>query len=590
MDRRLITRRTLLRAGAAAGMAGALGSRLGLTAAQGRLVETALSEATGGSLADVEHLVVLMQENRSFDHYFGTMAGVRNYTDRRPYRSYAGAPAVRAADVVAQTKTGTSIGGTAGHYALADGETALEPFELQSNPPTVAGQTTNDITHDWGPQHGAWHDGAMDRFMVEHLANDPEATWQFTTTVDGIPVPTSSVVPTGITAMGYYRRKDCLAFYRALAEAFTICDGYHCSVLGPTDPNRLVFMSGTLGAHSGDVGGPVLTTYVQNRPALYGTLDWPTVPELLTANGVSWKVYQDPTSQALFNVLTYFKNFFKPATATDVQNAANGLAPVYPAEFAADVAAGTLPKVSWIMPPAFACEHPASPPEYGEWLVSQILSTLVSNPAVWAKTVFLVVYDENGGFFDHVPPATPGPLVQVGGSVPSSAPSLYSGGLPTSSTATYGTDGEYVDPARTSNAAGGPPSDWAQVLGPVGLGFRTPALVVSPFSAGGRVCSDVFDHVSVTKLIERLFLSPGTVQAGLHVSAWRYQTVGDLTSALPGLASPTTAVPALPATSLLFPETATEAVMNALAGTVDEAQAYPPPTANSTAWQEADPA
>ena len=590
MDRRLITRRTLLRAGAAAGMAGALGSRLGLTAAQGRLVETALSEATGGSLADVEHLVVLMQENRSFDHYFGTMAGVRNYTDRRPYRSYAGAPAVRAADVVAQTMTGTAIGGTTVHYALADGETALEPFELQSNPPTVAGQTTNDITHDWGPQHGAWHDGAMDRFMVEHLANDPEATWQFTTTVDGIPVPTSSVVPTGITAMGYYRRKDCLAFYRALAEAFTICDGYHCSVLGPTDPNRLVFMSGSLGAHSGDVGGPVLTTYVQNRPALYGTLDWPTVPELLTANGVSWKVYQDPTSQTLFNVLTYFKNFVEPATATDVQNAANGLAPVYPAEFAADVAAGTLPKVSWIIPPAFACEHPASPPEYGEWLVSQILSTLVSNPAVWAKTVFLVVYDENGGFFDHVPPATPGPLVQVGGSVPSSAPSLYSGGLPTSSTATYGTDGEYVDPARTSNAAGGPPSDWAQVLGPVGLGFRTPALVVSPFSAGGRVCSDVFDHVSVTKLIERLFLSPGTVQAGLHVSAWRYQTVGDLTSALPGLASPTTAVPALPATSLLFPETATEAVMNALAGTVDEAQAYPPPTANSTAWQEADPA
>jgi phospholipase C len=591
VDRRLITRRALLRAGAAAGVAGALGSSLGgLSASGGRLIETALSGATSGSLSDVEHLVVLMQENRSFDHYFGTMAGVRNYTDSRPYRSYPGAPTVRAADVVAQTMTGTSIGGTKVHYALADGETTLEPFELQSNPPSVAGQTTNDITHDWGPQHGSWHDGAMDAFMVEHLANDPAARWQFTTTVDGVPVPTSSVVPTGITAMGYYRRKDCLAFYRALAEAFTICDGYHCSVLGPTDPNRLMFMSGSLGAHSGDVGGPVLTTYVQTRPELYGTLDWPTVPELLTANGVSWKVYQDPTSQTLFNVLTYFKNFFEPATAADVQNAANGLAPVYPAEFAADVAAGTLPKVSWVIPPAFACEHPASPPEYGQWLVSQILETLVSNPDVWARTVFLVVYDENGGFFDHVPPATPGPVVQVGGSVPSTAPSLYSGGLPSSSTATYGTDGEYVDPAHTSNAAGGPPSDWAQVLGPVGLGFRTPALVVSPFSAGGQVCSDVFDHISVTKLIERLFLRPGTVQAGLHVSDWRYETVGDLTSALAGLASPATAVPALPATSLLFPETATQAVVDALAGTVDDAQAYPPPTANSTAWQEADPA
>ncbi|MDE3086735.1 MAG: hypothetical protein KGJ77_08205 [Acidobacteriota bacterium] len=590
MDRRLITRRALLRAGAAAGAAGALGSRLGLTASQGRLVESALSGATAGSLADVEHLVVLMQENRSFDHYFGTMAGVRNYTDPLPYRSYAGAPVVRAADVVAQSMAGTSIGGAEVRFALADGETALEPFELRSTPPTVAGQTTNDITHDWGPQHGAWHEGAMDRFMVEHLANDPEAKWQFTTTVDGIPVPTTSTVPTGITAMGYYRRKDCLAFYRALAEAFTICDGYHCSVLGPTDPNRLLFMSGSLGAHSADVGGPVLTTYVQDRERLYGTLDWPTVPELLTAHGVSWKVYQDPTSQALFNVLTYFRRFATPSDPTEVENAARGLAPVYPAEFAADVAAGTLPKVSWIIPPAFACEHPAAPPEYGEWLVAQILGTLVSNPAVWAKTVFLVVYDENGGFFDHVPPVTPGPLVQVGTSAPASAPSLYEGGLPTASTQTFGTDGEYVDPAHTANAAGGPPTDWAGVLGPVGLGFRTPALVVSPFSAGGHVCSDVFDHVSVTKLVERLFLSPGSVEAGLHVSPWRYRTVGDLTSALSGLSSPTTAVPALPATSLLFPETATEAVVNALAGTEDDAQGYPPPTANSAAWQEPDQA
>ena len=591
MDRRVITRRALLRAGAAAGLAGAIGGRLGgLSSSQGRLIDAALSSGSGGSLSDVKHLVVLMQENRSFDHYFGTMAGVRGYTDTVAYRSYAGAPMVRAADVVSQSMVGKAIGGSSVSYALADGEKALEPFELRSDPPTVDGQTTNDITHDWGPQHGSWHEGAMDAFMIEHLANDPTAFWQWTTTVDGIPVPGSSVVPTGITSMGYYRQKDCLAFYRALAQAFTICDRYHCSVLGPTDPNRLMFMSGSLGAHSGDTGGPVLTTYVQNRPELYGTLDWPTVPALLTDNDVSWKVYQDPTSQTLFNVLTYFKDFVKPATATEVENAAKALAPVYPAEFAADVAAGTLPQVSWIMPPAFGCEHPATPPEYGEWLVAQILETLVANPEVWAQTIFLVVYDENGGFFDHVPPPTPGPLVRVGASAPTSAPSLYRDGLPTHSTATYGTDGEYVDPARTSNAAGGPPSDWAQVLGPVGLGFRTPALVVSPFSAGGNVCSDVFDHISVIKLIERLFLSPGTVPAGLHVSPWRYQTVGDLTSALPGLGSPKAAVPELPPTSLLYPDTATQAVIDAFAGTVDYGSAYPPPTANSTAWQDPDPA
>ena len=402
-----ITRRQFLKAGAVAGAVGT-----GLTVTQGRLIETALSAASTGSLGDIEHIVVLMQENRSFDHYYGTMTGVRGFDDPRSYRSYAGGPATDPVHVFRQTMQGQSITGKQASYALANGATKLWPFELVSNPPTVAGQTTNDITHDWGPQHGAWNNGAMDRFAVEHLANDPLAKWQLNS-VDGIPVPSTSTIPTGITTMGYYRRQDCLAFYRALADAFTICDGYHCSVIGPTDPNRLMSMSGSLGAHSGDVGGQILTTYVQNREELYGTLDWPTMPELLTDHGVSWKVYQDPTSNVLFNILTYFKSFLKPSNATQVQNAANGLTPVYPAEFVADVLGDTLPKVSWILPPAPSCEHPATPPEYGEWLVSQILETLVLNPAVWAKTVFLVIYDENGGFFDHVAPPTPGPTVQL---------------------------------------------------------------------------------------------------------------------------------------------------------------------------------
>ena len=571
---RRLSRRQFLKAGA---MAGAVGT--GLSVAQGRLLEAALAGSTsGGTLADVEHIVILMQENRSFDHYYGTMTGVRGFGDPKAYQSYTTGPATDPTTVFHQTMVGRSITGKQASYTLPSGETQLWPFELVSNPPTVAGQTTNDITHDWGPQHGAWNDGAMDRFAVEHLANDPLAKWQVST-VDGVPVPGPSTVPTGITTMGYYRRADCLAFYRALADAFTICDGYHCSVLGPTDPNRLMSMSGSLGAHSGDAGGQVLTTYVQNREQLYGTLDWPTMPELLTHHGIGWKVYQDPTSNLLFNILPYFKHFAKPANSTQLQSAENGLLPVYPTEFAADVANGTLRKVSWILPPAFSCEHPASPPEYGEWLVSQILETLVSNPAVWAKTVLLVVYDENGGFFDHVAPPTPGGTVQTLADVPAGAGP--GGSL----------DGEYLTTAHPSNAAGGPPSDWAGVLGPVGLGFRTPALVVSPFSAGGFVCHDTFDHISVLKLIETRFLQPGTLLGsdGLHISPWRYGKVGDMTSALPSLSSPVRPVPALPETSLLFPETATESVLNALAGTVGDAQAYPPPKANSADYLSPDP-
>ncbi|HET7522781.1 MAG TPA: alkaline phosphatase family protein [Acidimicrobiales bacterium] len=546
------------------------GATAGALAVPELLVEKALSvEAAGGSLKDIKHVVILMQENRSFDHYFGTMAGVRGFGDATAYRSYAGGPSTKPATVFSQT----TIGPDGKPLLTVGGDNFLNPFELESNPPTVDGQTTNDITHDWGPQHLAWNNGAMDQWVVQHLKNDPVAKFQVNNGPLGLPEPSQSSIPTGITTMGYYRETDHLDFYRAIAKNFTICDGYFCSVIGPTDPNRLMWMSGSLGAHSADKGGPILTTYVQNRQDLVGTLDWPTMPELLTQAGVGWKVYQDPTSNALFNVLDYFKNFAKPTNPTQAQNAANGLAPVYPAEFAADVQAGTLPSVSWILPPAPCCEHPATPPPNGEYLVSQILQILVSNPEVWAQTVFLVVYDENGGFFDHVAPPTPGPTVTSLADVPAGA----------------NLDGEYLTTDKPVNAAGGPPSDWDNVLGPVGLGFRTPALVISPFSAGGFVCSDTFDHISTLKFIESVFLTPGTIMSKLHISRWRYSLVGDMTTALPVIASPTTTVPTLPQTSLLFPDVFEQNLVNSLGGTVDYGQAYPVPTQNAPVPAQDDP-
>ena len=570
MSKRL-SRRGFLKAGAALGAAGVT---TGLTRSQGQLLDAALASTSGGSLGDIRHVVILMQENRSFDHYFGTMPGVRGFTDTASYQSYAGGPATDPGSVFRQTMTGTSITGTpAPAYQLADGEQSLWPFELTSTPPTVDGQTINDITHDWGPQHGAWNNGRMDRFAVEHLVNDPIAKFQITPS-GLVPVPATGTWPTGITTMGYYRRRDRLAFYRALADAFTICDGYHCSVLGPTDPNRLVSMSGSLGAHTGAVGGPVLTTYVQNRAQMLGTLSWKTMPELLTEHRVSWKVYQDPTSTVLFNVLSYFKQYTTPSSLADLENEVNALTPQFPAGFAADVVAGTLPQVSWILPPVQSCEHPAAPPEYGEDLVAQILHTLLLNPSVWAQTVFLVVYDENGGFFDHVAPPTPGPTVFRIQDIPS--------GPVVNGRARY--DGEYVTTTNPTNAADGPPTDWAGVLGPVGLGFRTPAMVISPFSAGGWVNSDTFDHVSTLKLIDSVFLGGSGVLGELPVSPWRYNAVGDLTTALPNLATPTTAVPSLPATSILFPGVAAQAVVNTLTGTFDLGQGYPPPAANSGAY------
>ena len=262
----------------------------------------------------------------------------------------------------------------------------LQPFHLEER--SAQRERADDQRHhpqlgSAAPELGLGSDG-----RVHH-----QLTWRRTAT---------RTVP---STMGYFTRKD-LAFYYALADAFTICDGYHCSVLGPTDPNRVMSISATIDP-AGVAGGPCLVTQTSERQADYGTFTWTTMPEQLSAAGVSWKVYNDPT--ALFELSPFPTS--RPSTsprprrrsrwplrrsATRIRRSSH-----------ADVAAGTLPPVSWIMPPLAECEHPAAPPEYGEYLVQQILQTLVSNPDVWSQTVFIVVYDENGGFFDHVPPPTP---------------------------------------------------------------------------------------------------------------------------------------------------------------------------------------
>ncbi len=497
----------------------AVGTAAGLSSAAGRLLEQAAAAAApaGATLGDIEHVVVLMQENRSFDHYFGTLSGVRGFADPDVPSRKVGPG--RRVPVFAQSGYQPGFGPAA--------EGLLEPFELVSDPPGRDGQTTNDITHDWGPQHLSWNGGRMDSFVTTHLAADGDQN--------------------GTLTMGYYARSD-LPFYYALADAFTVCDAYHCSVLGPTDPNRVMLMSASIDP-AGTGGGPVLETLVANRAAQYGKLTWESMPERLSQAGVSWKLYQDPSALIGLSPMPYFRPFGAPSTPAEVAMAAQALTPAYPADFTADVAAGTLPAVSWIVPNLAQCEHPAAPPEYGENLVQTILATLVSNPDVWATTALFVVYDENGGFFDHVPPPVPPP----------------------------GTAGEYltVDPL---------PAAAAGIEGPVGLGFRTPCLVVSPFSAGGNVCSEVFDHTSVLRFIETRFGVPVP-----NLTPWRRSVTGDLTGAFSFGSPPVTAVPPLPATSLGDLAVAEQAVRASLLGTEDAGPAYPVPPVNQMPTQETTP-
>src|SRR5437588_1987196 len=175
--------------------------------------------------------------------------------------------------------------------------------------------------------------------------------------------------------MGYYQRSD-MQFYYALADAFTICDHYFCSVIGPTDPNRLYTFSATLDP-AGAGGGPILSTS-SSRVERFGTLSWTTMPEQLEARGVSWKVYGDPDGNFGDNVLPYFKQY-----QSNPVLAAKAFTPTYPGTFQAEVAAGTLPQVSWVLAPLISSEHPPAPEIYGESVAADILNSLVSNPSVW---------------------------------------------------------------------------------------------------------------------------------------------------------------------------------------------------------------
>jgi phospholipase C len=450
-----ITRRQALQAGAAAGVSALLW--------EGLIAKALANPPTCGSLNDIQHVVILIQENRSFDHYFGSYRGVAGFAD----------PTV----LPLNDGSGLSIFAQPGYPGGYDGD-HLYPFHLNSY---NNGECTNDINHSWGPQHTYWDSGKLDGFVSGHLAADGAAN--------------------GPLTMGYYTRND-LSFYYALADAFTICDQYHCSVIGPTDPNRLYSMSAWLDP-AGTQGGPILSTS-GTRVDRFGTLSWTTMPEQLQARGISWKVYGDPDGNFGDNVLPYFKQY-----QSNPILAANGLTPTYPGTFQADVLAGTLPQVSWILAPLIDSEHPPAPELYGEWVAANVLSTLVSNPSVWSKTALFITHDENGGFFDHVPPPT----------------------------APAGTAGEYI----TANPL---PSDASGVAGPIGLGFRVPLMVVSPFARGGLVSHDVFDHTSLLRFLETRFGAEVP-----NLSAWRRSVTGDLTSAF-NFVKVNTSVPSLPQPSL----------------------------------------
>jgi phospholipase C len=418
----VVSRRTLI-AGATALTGAAAGASALPLSLRRALAATSAHPATTAQLGDIRHIVILMQENRSFDHYYGAMPGVRGFADPTAIKLPTGRSVFHQPDSAHQ-------------------QGYLLPFRYDTK--KTSAQATPGTDHSWETQHQAWNHGKMDQWIP--------AKGEFT--------------------MGYFGRDD-LPFHWALADAFTICDNYHCSVFGPTNPNRLYMWTGMIDPN-GTHGGPV----IDNTPAFNNViLSWKTYPERLQAAGISWQVYQEEDNFD-DNALAWFTQFGNARAGSPLHQ--RGMRTQPAGSFEHDARNDRLPQVSWLVAPTAQSEHPDFFPAAGAEYIAQKLDAIASNPEVWAKTAFILCYDENDGLFDHVVPPTP----------------------------KRGTAGEFV---------GGEP---------IGLGFRTPTTIVSPWTAGGFVCSDIFDHTSLIRFIEARF--------GVHepnISAWRRQVCGDLTSA-----------------------------------------------------------
>jgi phospholipase C len=529
----------------------------------------AIDAEKGSTYLDAEHIVFLMQENRSFDHCYGTLQGVRGFDDPR-----------------AMHLPNNNLVWLQSNKA---GKTYI-PFNLDIK--NSKATWMQSLPHSWDNQVDARNQGKMDGWLESKKSGNPEYA--------NMPL-----------TMGYYDRND-IPFYYALADAFTVCDQNFCSALTGTSPNRSYYWSGTIREQQ-DENSPA---HVYNGEIDYRDVNWKTFPERLEEAGVSWKVYQNELSVGVGlegeeddwlanftdNDLEFFKQYNvrlhkahrdnlpkelaalekavselqkQPQTAevakelkkkkaqleevkteiaewtaerfdklTDFEKSIhqkafvtnindpdyhkletlayddNGVKrevkvpkgdPLH--QFRADVNNGQLPTVSWLVASSNFSDHPGSP-WYGAWYISEVLDILTKNPEVWKKTIFVLNYDENDGYFDHVAPFIP----------PHSAKpetGKCSTGLDTS---VEHVTGEQIDKIKDSDGD-------RRRESPIGLGFRVPMVIASPWSRGGWVNSQVFDHTSCLQFLET-FLNKKTGKK-LHdtnISDWRRTVCGDLTS------------------------------------------------------------
>jgi phospholipase C len=530
----------------------------------------AIDPSLGSTFYEAEHVVFLMQENRSFDHVFGTLQGVRGFNDPR------------AIDLPNKNKVFLQSNAAGETYA---------PFHLDIKETKVAWM--GSTPHNWTDQTDARNEGKYDKWL--------DVKKPYKTTYAHIPL-----------TIGYCKRED-FPFYHSLADAFTVCDQNFCSVIAGTHPNRYYWMTGT----NREKNTPEALAHVWNisnydKP----TLNWKTFPERLEEQGLSWKIYQNELTMGFglngdagswlgnfgTNVIEYFEQYqvrLHPGAIANLQEKkkllmeqialaeGQNLTPeqltkveavkkllqktlaeekIYTTaahedlsattkalnakafstnvgdpdfhnvsafnyddkgvsrelnlpkgdilhQFRKDVDGGTLPLVSWLMTPANFSDHPGSP-WFGSWFVNEVMEILTKNPEVWKKTIFVMTYDENDGYFDHVPPfVPPSPFGEHTGKV--------SEGLNTKMD--FATKAQQTNPSMKE-------SNYRDAQ--IGLGYRVPMVIVSPWTRGGYVCSEVFDHTSSLQFLETFIeKKTGKKIVEENITDWRRTVSGDLSSA-----------------------------------------------------------
>lgn len=438
-----------------------------------------------GTIKDVKHVVILTQENRSFDNYFGTLKGVRGFGDRFTIPLSQGRKVWEQYDANQNT---------------------VYPYHLDSSRGNA--QRVSGTPHSWTDGQYAWDHGRMGNWVQY---KQPQS-------------------------MGYYKQQE-VEFQFALANAFTLCDAYHCAMHTGTNSNRMFIWTGTNGPTGANVAS-VVNDLDAIGPSTTG-YDWTTYPERLQQAGVSWKVYQNMPDNFTDNPLAGFKNYRRANELSGKPVSNGGICPAYDptidanqplykgiantmpdggflGTFKEDIAKRELPQVSWLVAPATYSEHPGpSSPVQGAWYIQEVLNALTEHPEVWSQTVFLINFDENDGFFDHVPSPS-APSMDVSGEV-------YGKSTLSKEQMSY----EYATHAKAStgqpNFTDPKVSNGVGVYGP---GIRVPMYIISPWSRGGWVNSQVFDHSSVIRFLEQCF---GVQEP--NISPYRRAVCGDLSSA-----------------------------------------------------------